>query len=146
MKANKKLIKRDDTLKHASELSLKKRNLVIFGKIFAIIAAGNQFDVMNDFLAERLTQAQINNIQFLLSTLDNRKSNWRHQLQILEFIENNLDSNDSMELFYDTEYFLSLVYAWSAQLYDDSLFLLFGCGLDVLYKCFRNVMSLVFLL
>lgn len=109
MKANRKLIKKDDHIKHVSELSVKKSNLVILGKIFA---SGQPFDVNNDFLAERLTEHQLSDFRFLLNTLEDRKADWRHHLQVLEYIADNLDLNSSMEPFYEEENFQCLITAW----------------------------------
>jgi len=102
-----------------NELSLTQRNLVILHKIFQAITNNVPLDVMNDYLTSRLSIETLNNPLKILELLESRKADWRQRLQVLEFLDSNLETNKNLASLFETDNALSLIIGWTAQLLDE---------------------------
>lgn len=113
-----KNIKREDLLTLPKNVSPKKKYLVIFHKIFDSIKNQQEFDVQNDYLLQRLTTDTLNNYIQILEILETRKADWKDRLQVLEYLESNLESNDLLSPLFESENCLHLLLGWTSQMYD----------------------------
>jgi len=114
-----KNIKRVHQIAAPKKLKKSKLLLVVLGKIFDAVQNQQPFDVQDDYLSQALTPDQLNSPSELLDILATRDAEWKQRVQVLEYLESNIVSNEALLPLFEEENFLLLVVGWTTQLYDE---------------------------
>ena len=119
-------VSRQDKSLHPKHLSYEKRNLVIWDKIFEHLLNKTSFNVEEDYLYGALAEEDLTDGDKIIDMLSSLESHWQHRVQLMEHIDDKLNSGSAMErdIFFasilsNNENFIKVLTGWSTQLTDD---------------------------
>eukprot|EP01084_Bolivina_argentea_P301465 520100_1 len=120
------LVTRNDKSLHPRHLSYSARNYVIWDKMFEHLMNGTSFNVEEDYLFGTLGEEELSDSSRVTEMLSSLDSHWQHRVQLMEHIDDKLNSASEMErdIFFasilaENDNFLRILRGWAIQLTDD---------------------------